>query len=608
MKKTALLLLILICGFANSNAAKVNLPDHGLCKDKYVSDFANVLTPEQVDQLKTKLSDYQKTSSAEMAVVIVNSVSDYGYENDIFDFSADLFQKWGIGKAVADNGILYVIAIKDRKGRIATGYGIGEGLPDIKANELIKSVHEQMKSGNYYDGINIVIDGVEKAIAKTGAADKAAVTTATEKKEQMKQDDSMANLGNWVLIILFVCVFIVAPIGYIIYRVRKRNARIRAEAAAKKKQYDDFIGYKEQLRMLILKCKELIKSAQGMDGLQHHIIDNAQALINELDGGSRMANIGEQEFYTKPNKEQLINERQNAINTVKATNSGLTDLIARRDEALKDKREAIEFETTVNDDIKLYILNKIDQFKAALAFLQGYPKVLATLNTGFAEHAYADSKVKIAKYQADAKAISDEAQRITFAIGIGAYDGVSSKIEACRQAMKLCFSGAAVEAVIKRAEDLHAAIDGLKQNNDASIERLKEHAKIAANHSDVSSVSKEKVSSALGYTPKHTDDIIADWWYLQTVISQITRAIDSCDNDVAAAEQERQRIKREEEERERRRIRDIAIAAAAVEEAARRSREDSYSSSNNSSYSSSSNDSSDFGGGSTGGGGGSDSW
>ncbi|MFM9026383.1 MAG: TPM domain-containing protein, partial [Bacteroidota bacterium] len=116
-----------------------------------VSDFAEILTPEQRQALETKLVAFNDSTSSQLAVVIMRSTGGY----DISEYSVQLFNKWGIGQKKENNGILLLVATADRKVFITTGYGIEGVLPDGLCGRIIRyDVLPRFKSGDYYGGID----------------------------------------------------------------------------------------------------------------------------------------------------------------------------------------------------------------------------------------------------------------------------------------------------------------------------------------------------------------------------------------------------------------------------------------------------------------------
>ena len=76
-----------------------------------VNDFAGVLSPATTTQLKEMCR--QVLDKAQASVVVVTIKSTDG--EDIFNYSVDLYQKWGIGQKGKDRGVLILLAVQDRK-------------------------------------------------------------------------------------------------------------------------------------------------------------------------------------------------------------------------------------------------------------------------------------------------------------------------------------------------------------------------------------------------------------------------------------------------------------------------------------------------------------
>ncbi len=99
----------------------------------YVNDFANIFSEHSQLKLNQTIAElHQKAQGAEVVVVTVQSIEPLSIE----EYAVGLFEKWGIGKKGADNGVLFLIAIKERKFRIEVGYGLEGALPDGKCGEI----------------------------------------------------------------------------------------------------------------------------------------------------------------------------------------------------------------------------------------------------------------------------------------------------------------------------------------------------------------------------------------------------------------------------------------------------------------------------------------
>ena len=86
----------------------------------YVSNPDNVLSPEEVQNLNTLISQMESNTTAQVAIVIVNSIG----EDNPKEFATRLFNYWGIGQSDVDNGLLIFTVMGQRRTEFETGYGL----------------------------------------------------------------------------------------------------------------------------------------------------------------------------------------------------------------------------------------------------------------------------------------------------------------------------------------------------------------------------------------------------------------------------------------------------------------------------------------------------
>src|SRR5262245_30582073 len=91
-----------------------------------VNDFASVLSADAKTRLESKLRQFEKETTTQIAVAIFPSLEDESLE----DFSVRMAEAWKIGGKANSNGVLLVIFIKEHKARIEVGYGLEGVLTD----------------------------------------------------------------------------------------------------------------------------------------------------------------------------------------------------------------------------------------------------------------------------------------------------------------------------------------------------------------------------------------------------------------------------------------------------------------------------------------------
>lgn len=178
---------------------------------RYVSDPTSILAPAATDTINAILARLEKSTGIETAVVMLPSIG----ENDIFDFSTDLFRKWGIGKAKNNNGLLILFVMDQHKVRLATGYGIEGTMTDAMSKRIqTQYMVPAFKRSGWDKGM---VDGV-RAAAKVldGSMEPEAADSDTE------TSDILFSIGIMIGVIL-LAVF-VSSIKQRCPKCRKRSA------------------------------------------------------------------------------------------------------------------------------------------------------------------------------------------------------------------------------------------------------------------------------------------------------------------------------------------------------------------------------------------------
>jgi uncharacterized protein len=116
----------------------------------YVNDFAGILDNASASDLEALITSIEKDTGAEIAVVTVDTLQGITIE----EYAVELFEKWGIGKAEEDNGLLILVASTERKVRIEVGNGLEGIITDLEAGRIIdETIVPSFKEGEYSRGI-----------------------------------------------------------------------------------------------------------------------------------------------------------------------------------------------------------------------------------------------------------------------------------------------------------------------------------------------------------------------------------------------------------------------------------------------------------------------
>ena len=117
----------------------------------YISDFEDLLTDEQEEDLTEILMHHEAATTDEIFIVTLKSLDSY---DNIFDYSLDLANYWGFGQNYKNNGILIALSKGLGKIRIQNGEGIEDRLSDAKTKQNIEeAMFPEFISNNNYEGL-----------------------------------------------------------------------------------------------------------------------------------------------------------------------------------------------------------------------------------------------------------------------------------------------------------------------------------------------------------------------------------------------------------------------------------------------------------------------
>ncbi|MCX6164714.1 MAG: TPM domain-containing protein [Ignavibacteriae bacterium] len=136
---------------------------------QYVTDESRTLTSTDVKTLTQKLQNFDKQTSTQIVVYMIQSLDGESLE----DVSNTIAEKNKIGRKGKDNGVLLFIAKKDRKIRIEVGYGLEGALTDAVSSQIIRNeIAPSFRNNNFYEGINKGTDAIISVTKGEYIADK----------------------------------------------------------------------------------------------------------------------------------------------------------------------------------------------------------------------------------------------------------------------------------------------------------------------------------------------------------------------------------------------------------------------------------------------------
>ncbi len=167
-----------------------------------VVDQANILHADTEQALTTTLAALEQKTSNQFVVVTLDSlqglpIEDYGYQ---------LGRAWGIGKSGKDNGLLLIVAPKERQVRFEVGYGLEGTLTDAATKVIIeRQIIPRFQQSDFDGGVRA---GVAAVVGLLGGEFTAPKTISASRRANA---DSSFNI--WPFLILAIVIFNLFVVG-----------------------------------------------------------------------------------------------------------------------------------------------------------------------------------------------------------------------------------------------------------------------------------------------------------------------------------------------------------------------------------------------------------
>lgn len=166
-----------------------------------VVDQAGILTPQEKQRLTAQLRSIYDQGLAQAALVIVPTTNGI----PIFDYSLKAAEKWQLGDADTDDGLLIVVAVNDRDLYIQSGYGLEGVLPDAALNRIIReNITPAFKQNDYAGGLSAGISRIQERLTSDPDVLARADAQAAERAQtQNNAEGSPSPIFLFIMAIIF---------------------------------------------------------------------------------------------------------------------------------------------------------------------------------------------------------------------------------------------------------------------------------------------------------------------------------------------------------------------------------------------------------------------
>ncbi|MDD4156114.1 MAG: TPM domain-containing protein [Endomicrobiaceae bacterium] len=193
-KKISLLLLIIIYCFS---LKAVNYPK----PTSYINDYTTVLDNTLKRKLENLVIELDKKTGVQIAVAIVNDLQ--GLDRDLY--ANELYREWGVGNQ-SDEGVLILLATKDREFKVEVGYGSEGYLTDGKTGQIIDQyVYPFLRSNDFSDAITQSVARFSMHIAK----EKNVTITGQTNYQERTESREVSPLQSIIVLLVFIFLMII---------------------------------------------------------------------------------------------------------------------------------------------------------------------------------------------------------------------------------------------------------------------------------------------------------------------------------------------------------------------------------------------------------------
>ncbi|OTP32334.1 hypothetical protein A5824_001628 [Enterococcus faecalis] len=224
----------------------------------FVSDNAQILNEEVINNVQKINQELSKTETKQQLMVI--TVEQVPENETIESFTNQIGNKLGIGNKLYNNGVIYLVSVKDRQARLEVGYGLEEIIPDSLTDEITDStVKDFYKLKDFNAGIHIVTTRIKELLT----TDTMSKTTSLPKISFLQKIwlyllGIGRSLKPW-LIIVFIIVML-----YFLWELRNAGKELSARLAL----VDMANRYKEDVAMFYnggISSKAIVLGEQSVE-------------------------------------------------------------------------------------------------------------------------------------------------------------------------------------------------------------------------------------------------------------------------------------------------------------------------------------------------------
>jgi uncharacterized protein len=175
-----------------------------------VNDFAKVIDPRSAAEMERMIRALQETTGDVVVVATVPTVEPYG---SVKEYAVKLFENHGrgIGQKGKDNGILILLALKERRVEVEVGYDLEQWITDGFSGETSRDyMAPELRNGRYGAGL---LAGTERIIGRIAQGRNVTLDGVRTPRRTTTQRGSGTPVGISTIFWIFIAILIISRLG-----------------------------------------------------------------------------------------------------------------------------------------------------------------------------------------------------------------------------------------------------------------------------------------------------------------------------------------------------------------------------------------------------------
>jgi uncharacterized protein len=170
-----------------------------------VTDLAGVVDPESAREMDTLSRTLQAATGDAVVVVTVPTVEPYA---DIREYAVKLFENQGrgIGTKGQDNGVLILLAVKERRVWVEVGYALEQWITDGFAGSTSRQdMVPSFREGQYGRGL---LNGMRRIVGRI--AEGRNVTLTGVEIPRRSEPERRGGIPLWAIVLVFIAIMLLS--------------------------------------------------------------------------------------------------------------------------------------------------------------------------------------------------------------------------------------------------------------------------------------------------------------------------------------------------------------------------------------------------------------